>query len=132
MPGQGAAVKIMIVEDEAIIAFDLADAVAKLGFTVIGPVPTSDKALDAIDDSRPDAVIMDILLRGEWAIPLAIRLSSEDIPFLVVTGLPRKALEKIPAFEGVENIGKPIDINQLAEALENLHLYRNSGALPTD
>jgi two-component system, cell cycle sensor histidine kinase and response regulator CckA len=57
--------KVMIVEDEAIIARDIQLRLGRFGFAVTGTAPSAAKAFQSIEEDRPDIVLMDIRLRGE-------------------------------------------------------------------
>lgn len=57
--------RVLIVEDESLIALDLADILEELGFEVIGPAATADAACRLAAEHSPDLVLMDIRIRGE-------------------------------------------------------------------
>lgn len=57
--------RILIVEDEALIAAELEDRLQRRGFEVLGPVDTADAAIATVEMHRPDLVLMDIRLKGE-------------------------------------------------------------------
>ena len=77
---------VLVVEDEFIIADEIAAMVESIGHTVIGPVGTLDEAVAIIADRSPDFAIIDANLRGQSSSPLAERLKELDIPFCVCTG----------------------------------------------
>jgi len=81
------AVSILVVEDEAIIAADLKDRLESMGFAVTSCVQTGAQALLAVQEQRPDLVLMDIRLRGPIdGIETARRLQSRnDVPVVYVT-----------------------------------------------
>lgn len=57
--------RILVVEDEAIIAADIADRLRGLGYEVAGTCATAEAALEAVDRQTPDLVLMDIRIKGE-------------------------------------------------------------------
>lgn len=57
--------KVLIVEDEAIVAADLGDRLRSLGYEVVGPVDTADEAIRKAGELKPDLVLMDIMLKGD-------------------------------------------------------------------
>ncbi|MFP4347529.1 MAG: response regulator [Desulfococcaceae bacterium] len=57
--------KIMIVEDETLLAADLAESLRSLGYTVTSRIGSGEEALESIDAASPDLVLMDIQLAGE-------------------------------------------------------------------
>jgi DNA-binding NtrC family response regulator len=79
--------KILIVEDEAPIALNLAAAVAHAGGTVVGPAATVAASFGLMADHTLDGALLDIRLRGETSFPLADVLSVLGIPFVFVSGL---------------------------------------------
>lgn len=79
--------KILIVEDEAPIALNLAGAVQQAGGIVIGPVATVAAAHAAMAANRLDGALLDIRLRNETSFPLADVLAVLGIPFVFVSGL---------------------------------------------
>jgi DNA-binding NtrC family response regulator len=79
--------KILIVEDEAPIALNLATAVQQAGGIVVGPVASVAGAHAAMADNRLDGALLDIRLRNETSFPLADVLAVLNIPFVFVSGL---------------------------------------------
>ena len=78
--------RVLIVEDEWMIAIRIEQSLVAAGITVAGMVGSVDSALSAIDAGGLDAVVLDTYLGGESAEPVADLLASKNIPFLVVTG----------------------------------------------
>jgi len=83
--------KILIVEDEAIIALNLTTSLKQLGYTVLNQVPSGEKALELIEQDPPDLVLMDIVLQGQmdgieaadiirsrWEIPVVFTTAYAD------------------------------------------------------
>ncbi|HXF06481.1 MAG TPA: response regulator, partial [Blastocatellia bacterium] len=56
---------IMVVEDENIVAMDIENSLISLGYQVVGVASTGEDAIDMAGETRPDLVLMDIMLRGE-------------------------------------------------------------------
>ena len=79
--------KILIVEDEAPIALNLAAAVSQAGGTAIGPAPSVAVAFGLMADHMLDGALLDIRLRGETSFALADVLAVLGIPFVFVSGL---------------------------------------------
>jgi two-component sensor histidine kinase/DNA-binding response OmpR family regulator len=77
--------RILVVEDEPIIALHIAQTLAEAGAEVIGPVPTVARALRLMDCSQMDAAVIDFRLEGETASVLAHRLAAMGVPFLFHT-----------------------------------------------
>ncbi|NQX40918.1 regulatory protein, Fis family [Pedobacter steynii] len=78
--------KILIVEDEFIVANDLSLMLKKAGYDSCGIAPSVARALELIAEQRPDWVLIDILLQGErTGIDLGIQLSDRNIPFIYIS-----------------------------------------------
>jgi len=79
--------RILIVEDEYLIADDLAKAIGQAGGEVIGPIPTIEDANRMIQqDGAIDAAVLDVNLRGDMVFPVADALAARNVPFLLATG----------------------------------------------
>jgi ActR/RegA family two-component response regulator len=68
--------RVLIVEDEQMLAEYLADAMIAAGAEVIGPVATVNAAIDAIANTYLDGATLDIKIRGEMAFPVADALAA--------------------------------------------------------
>lgn len=110
--------KILIVEDEAPIALDLASAVQQAGGIVIGPVASVAGAHAAMADNRLDGALLDIRLRNETSFPLADVLAVLDIPFVFVSGISSALMpythRERPLFD------KPYEAAEVISALAGL------------
>ncbi|ERT08847.1 his Kinase A domain protein [Lyngbya aestuarii BL J] len=80
-------IKVLIVEDELLIAKGLARKLQKLGYTVVGIVSFGDKALEQVRETQPDLVLMDIVIKGEMdGIETAEKINEcFNIPVIYVT-----------------------------------------------
>lgn len=83
------AISILIVEDEAILAMDLAQRLSDLGYTVVDTVDNGPQALSIVKQMTVDLVLFDINIKGEWdGIESARRLRQlQPIPFIFLTAL---------------------------------------------
>src|SRR5262249_18790165 len=84
-PGAIAEKRILIVEDDWLIAQALADSFPQAGARVVGPVRSVTSALDAMRGDLPHAAVLDVLLDGETTYPVADFLSEHGIPFVFAT-----------------------------------------------
>jgi two-component SAPR family response regulator len=77
---------ILIVEDHALIALEIEDAVHRNGGQVLGPAAQIPEALGLIETARCDAALLDIkLANGETVYPIAERLVADGVPFAFIT-----------------------------------------------
>lgn len=58
-------VKVFVVEDESIVSKDIQNSLVKIGYEVVGSSATGEKAIEDIQNSSPDIILMDIMLKGE-------------------------------------------------------------------
>ena len=108
--------RLLVVEDELAVATSLAAALEALGSTVVGPVPSVETALEAIDgESSIDAAIVDVNLGGVMAYAVADRLLARDIPFVFTSGYGTDALRK--RYPQIGNCQKPYLVGQIEDAL---------------
>ena len=84
--------KVLLVEDEALIALDLGAALRKAGCRVVGPAPGVEQALRVIAAEEADVALLDVNLGGEEIFPVADELARRGIPFVFLTGYGRDAL----------------------------------------
>jgi len=77
---------ILVAEDEAIIAIDLADTLTRGGFDVAGPFATCAQAEDWLKTGAPDAAILDNLLQDGPCDALASDLSRRGVPVTMFSG----------------------------------------------
>lgn len=83
--------KILVAEDEMIVAFDLCDTVEEAGFQVEGPHAGITSAMLAFQKEKPDLAILDVNLDDGSVFPLAQKLSDEDVPIIFHSGLVGEA-----------------------------------------
>ncbi len=81
-----AGLRILIVEDDALVALNLQDFVEDLGCIVVGPAGRLDEALQTLEREDIDGAMLDIDLHGELVYPLAERLAEREIPMLFCSG----------------------------------------------
>lgn len=108
--------RIVVVEDEYLIANDIANALEEAGATVLGPVPSAEAAASLIaDEPRIDGALLDINLGGSMVFDIADTLVSRAIPFAFVTGYDRWAIPE--RFADAPRLEKPVKPKQVAQAL---------------
>ena len=85
--------RIMIVEDEALVAMALRESLDELGFSVLGPFSRISEAMIALRNNRIDAAVLDVNLGGELIYPLADVLAADHVPFVFITGYGAEEIE---------------------------------------
>jgi len=105
--------RILLVEDESLIAMMMEQTLRELDLDVVGPFGTVHETLTAIEQEPIDAGILDINLGGEMAYPIARLLQARNVPFVFMTGY---GAETIAApFSGVQILQKPLEREMLHE-----------------
>ena len=85
--------KVLVVEDEMMIALLIEDALCALGAQVVGPAARLDAALRLASEASIDAAILDVNIRGGNSYPVADILATRGIPFIFCSGYSDWALE---------------------------------------
>ena len=107
--------RLLIVEDEAIIAMMLEDMLDDLGCAVVGSVRSVTAALDNIKEMEFDGAILDVNLRGERVDPIADALVAHGLPFIFATGYGEVGISE--RFKGAVVLQKPFESALLRRAL---------------
>lgn len=111
--------RILLVEDEPLIAMMLEDFLEVLDKTLVGTADTVGAALALITAGGVDAAILDVNLRGgEQSWPIADALAEKGIPFVFATGGTQDGL--IEAHRERPTLAKPFTMDGVAKALEAL------------
>lgn len=120
-------VRILVVEDERIVAEDLRFTLVGLGYDVIGIIDTGEKAVEAAAGLSPDIILMDILLAGEMdGITAADRIHcQQDIPVIYVTSYADENLLDRAKLTGPSGyILKPFNEREIQSNIE-IAIYRH-------
>lgn len=117
-PAPGRGFSVLVVEDEFLIAMDLEMILEQNGHTIVGPACSVDAALRLLEHERPDVAVLDVNLCGQPVIPVAERLRSLHIPFVLATAYTSFDFDGSEALAEVENVGKPVSERRLVRALE--------------
>jgi len=110
--------RILVVEDNALVAFELSQTLARAGFDIVGPAASVDRALTLIKERGCDAAVLDIHLHGETSEAVAHVLAALAIPFMTMTGYART--QQPPVFEGVPHFSKPVLSSMIVAELHKM------------
>jgi len=125
--------QILVVEDERVVADDIKMSLQRLGYAVCGIVLSGEKAIKKTEETRPDLVLMDIVLEGEMdGIEAASIISSRfNIPVVYLTAhADDKTLEQAKITEPFGYILKPFEDRELHTAIEMaLHKHKMGNML---
>jgi len=110
----------LIVEDEYLIAADLANSLEDLGIEVVGPAASVEEGLELVKTAgdRLDGALLDVNVRNEPVYPVADALAARGLPFLFTTGYDAMA---IPApYATAPRFEKPVDKERLIRWLSDV------------
>ncbi len=98
--------KVLVVEDEALVAMEIAQVLRDADFEVLGPARSVAAALSLIEESGCDAAVLDINLTRETSEPVARKLLADGTRFVTLSGYSHT--QHLPIFDGVPALAKPL------------------------
>lgn len=111
-------VRVLVAEDEYLLAAELSSALRHAGATVVGPARDVPHALELMANCAPDCAIVDMNLAGELGLPLTDALERAAVPYIILSGYDRAALplrhDRAPYVE------KPADPSVLVRMIPDL------------
>lgn len=108
--------RILVVEDEALVLMEIEDMLRELGCAIVGPVSTVATALTAIGENELDGALLDMNLRGEHILPVTEKLLARGVPFLLVTGYATYS-GNAPTLKDAPRLTKPFSLRSLGAAM---------------
>lgn len=111
-------VQVLVVEDDVLIALDLAMMIEEEGHEVVGPFHDAPSAVRACESLLPDFALLDYNLAGHSSEPVADCLLRHNVRFAFLTGHGPRHLP--PRFQEVPVLQKPISGRALADSLRTL------------
>jgi len=120
-------IKILVVEDEFIVAQDIAGRLKKLGYVVTAIVASGEEAIEKVTENPPDLVLMDIVLKGEMdGVTAAEKIRNwVDVPTVFLTAYAdNQTLQRAKLTDPFGYIIKPFQQNDLRVAIE-IALHRH-------
>jgi CheY-like chemotaxis protein len=112
--------RLMVVEDEALVAMMMVGFVEELGFRSCGPFANIKEAAAAVRNGSCDGAVLDVNLGGELVYPVADLLTDLGVPFVFVTGYSSDLVDE--RFNDVPILQKPVQVCDLEQALTSLGL----------
>lgn len=109
---------MLLVDDEHLIAMDIAEQLNEAGAFAIGPASTMESALELASAGDFEAAILDIKLGDELVYPVADLLRHRRVPFVFATGYHA---DDLPAkYAAVPVCAKPFDIGEVVSTLHSI------------
>jgi CheY-like chemotaxis protein len=103
--------RVLVVEDETLIAVSIETTLQELGCTVVGPVAKLDAAVQLANAEQLDLAILDVSIRGGTVYPVADQLLARGIPFVLSSGYGDWAIPE--KFRDRPRLTKPFTPKQL-------------------
>jgi DNA-binding response OmpR family regulator len=110
--------RILVVEDESLIAMDIEAALEALGCEIVGPTGKLEAALQLAASEMLDAAILDVTVRGGKIFPVADRLLARGVPFVLASGYGDWALPE--HLRDHPRLTKPFTLAELEERVRSL------------
>jgi CheY-like chemotaxis protein len=111
---QGQPLRILVVDDEVMIAMLLEDVLVACGCKVVGPagnVATAMSLINSGDKAAIDGAFLDVNLRGELIYPVVDALAARDVPVVFVSGYSADDID--PRYAGIPALAKPVPIAKI-------------------
>ena len=111
--------RVLIVEDEFLLAMELETLVAEGGSMAVGPASSVRQALSLINNGEhPDVALLDVNLKGERATPVAAALQERGVPYVLITGYSDAQLSE-PELRRAPRVDKPVSSRALKRAVKS-------------
>ncbi len=107
--------RVLIIEDELLIALDLKEALIQVGADVVGIAATAQEASEAVAAPNLTAAIVDLRLNGQSVREAVQRLTDRDLPFIFYSGLDGTPTAR--SWPQVPLLFKPLPAEEVAETL---------------
>jgi DNA-binding response OmpR family regulator len=109
--------RILIVEDEPIVALNYAAILKEAGYEIVGPIGTINEGISVIETQDVDGAVLDINLGGASVDPIVTALSARHVPYLFVSGFRGWSH---PYRNGATFVEKPCTATELLQAVAAL------------
>jgi two-component SAPR family response regulator len=118
--------RLLVVEDEAVIALDLKETLEKLGCEIVGPINSIATAMKLAKSERLDGALLDVNIQGNKISSVAKLLQERGIPVLLVSGYDFSALPEF--LREMPRLSKPFTDGDFEDRVRKLCLQRTSQA----
>jgi DNA-binding response OmpR family regulator len=93
-------------EDEAVVAIEIAQVLVEAGFEVVGPARAASQALQLVNELGCDVAVLDVNLGSETSERVALRLMERGTPFITLSGYSKEQHPLL--FNGARSLAKPL------------------------
>lgn len=113
-----AEIRILVVEDEYLVAVAIESILVDAGYAVAGPMPTVQDALEFVAAEPSHLALLDVNVAGHFVYPVADALSSRQVPFIFLSGCEGADLP--PRFSHIPILIKPFSAEHLLQAIDQV------------
>lgn len=110
-----AGLRLLVVEDDYLVAADLCSALQRHGAAILGPVPNARRGREVLQQQRPDCALLDINLNGNLVFELAGEFQNQGIGTIFTTGYDAAFLPD--AFRDAPCLQKPVNLKALVQLI---------------
>jgi two-component SAPR family response regulator len=111
-----AGLRVLVVDDEFLAAYEVERLVHKLDCIVVGPAASVNGALDLVADDPPDLALLDVDLHGTPVTPLVETLRAQKVPYVLITGYSARQLAEV-GLTAAPVVYKPPEEARLTQAI---------------
>ena len=119
--------RILLVEDEVFIAWEIEERLQRLGCEIVGPIGHLEHALELARSTALDGALLDVNIKGGVVYPVAAELLARQVPVVFATGYAPSTLP--PVFRDLPYLRKPFGVGQL-EIMAQEAFARRRGKIP--
>ena len=112
-----AGIKVLLIEDEPIVAMGIADQLVEVGAIIVGPFGTVRQALKAVQAVELDVAVVDFVLADGDSVPVQDALDRKGVPFVVLTAYPPVTVRRNP---NQQILSKPVTADLLCSTVAAL------------
>ena len=112
--------RVLVVEDEALVALQLEDLLIEQGCIVVGPAARVGQALKLLNEQPVDAAVLELNIAGELVYPVADELTKRGLPYIFATGYGTSGLTE--PYRGQRVVEKPFARRELLHAMTDSFL----------
>ena len=120
--------RILVVEDEVLIALEIEERLQRLGCEIVGPVGRLERALELARSTALDGALLDVNVKGGFVYPVAEELLARQVPVIFSTGYAPDTLP--PVFRSLPCLRKPFGTGQLETVAQEAFVGRRDKISP--
>jgi PAS domain S-box-containing protein len=118
--------RALVLEDEAVVAIEIAQVLIEAGFEVVGPARSASQALQLVNKIGCDVAVLDVNLGSETSERVALRLMERGTPFITLSGYSKEQHPLL--FNGARSLAKPLRSELLIAELKVCMAQRAEGS----